>query len=302
MVYAMTVVRTVDKRENLTADEFYSKYVKNNLPVIISGALDACPALLRWDLNYLRTQSGSRTVYLKEWYSSELRTSQVTLNCYLDSIEAYEERHKNGDELVGKRPAYLHDIPLSGILANAIADLAPFPVAYFPAWYRNDWWKFAQFFLGPSQSITPLHFDTLLSHNLFFQIMGRKHFILIPYDQRKYCYRYQWRWFQVNPAEPDLKRFPLYRRVRPMECTVGPGDLLYMPPGMLHHVRSLNCAMSFNVDWHTIGSAFKGMLGLSRGMPLINAYYNAVIALGLSTQLSAKRVLPFYKSYLNYIS
>jgi hypothetical protein len=71
---------------------------------------------------------------------------------------------------------------------------------------------------------------------------------------------------------------------------------------MLHHVRSLDCTISFNVDWHTKTSACKGVMALARGMPRKNVYYNAVIALGTCFGLSAKQVLPWYKSYLNYVS
>lgn len=78
--------------------------------------------------------------------------------------------------------------------------------------------------------------------------------------------------------------------------------MLYMPPGMLHHVRSLDGSMSFNVDWHTRDSAIQGVLALKRNMPLKNVYYNAVIALGQCARISAGRVLPWYRSYLNYVS
>lgn len=290
------------RREQLSYTEFFEEFVDQGLPVIVPGALRRCPALSRWNLDYLRVRAGNPTVRLKAWYGSELRASRIALNEYLDSIEDFESSVRAGAGFALERPAYLHDMPLVSILPEAISDLTAFPATYFPAWYRSDWWRFAQIFLGPSQSLTPLHFDTLLTHNLFFQVMGRKRFILLAHDQRHYCYRYGWRWFEVDPEQPDYDRHPLYRNAKAIECIVEPGDMLYLPPGMLHHVRSLECAISFNVDWHTKATALKGLLGCLRGMPLKNIYYNAVIALGMCTALPAKRVLPFFRSYLNYVS
>ncbi|MCX7899776.1 MAG: cupin-like domain-containing protein, partial [Methylocystis sp.] len=77
---------------------------------------------------------------------------------------------------------------------------------------------------------------------------------------------------------------------------------LYMPPGTLHHVRSLEASLSFNVDWHTKRSALHGIAAALRGMPLKNVYYNALVAFGLYTGTPVRRVFPYYKSYLSYVS
>lgn len=301
-MHALTHYEVVERRECIAADEFTSEYIKRGRPVIITHVLDSCRALSRWTLDYLRAKAGRQVIGLKAWYASGIRTIPESLDNYIDSLKAYEARLKAGDATPEERPPYLHDVPLTSILPDARSDLGSFPSGYFPAWYGENWWKFAQFFLGPSHSLTPLHFDCLLTHNPFFQVTGRKRFTLIPHDQLKYCYPYQWRWCAVDVEAPDYRRYPLYRRATPMEICVEPGDVLYMPPGTLHHARSLDCAISFNVDWHTKDSALKGVLGFHRGMPLKNVYYNAVIAFGMCTGVSANRVLPFFRSYLNYVS
>lgn len=292
----------VERRECLATDEFAAEYVKQGRPVIITGALDSCGALSRWTLDYLRANAAGQVIGLKAWYASDIRTIPESLDNYIVSLEAYEARLKVGGATPQERPPYLHDVPLTSVLRDARSDLEGFPSGYFPAWYGENWWKFAQFFLGPSHSLTPLHFDCLLTHNLFCQIKGRKRFKLIPHDQLKYCYPYQWRWCAVDVEAPNYAQHPLYRRAKPIEILIQPGDVLYMPPGTLHHARSLDCAISFNVDWHTRDSALKGALSFVRGMPLKNVYYNSVIALGLWTGISAERLLPFYRSYLNYVS
>lgn len=290
----------VEQTHELDAPQFAERFVKHRKPVLVKGALAGSSAMERWTLGYLRNHAGVREVPLKTMYASSLQVMRKPLGDYLTELESYEARNGMGEIL--PQAGYLHDIPLIALLPEAAKDLERFPGAYLPQWYRNNWPKFAQVFVGPTHSLTPLHFDCLLTHNLFFQVRGRKRFILIPAEQLKFCYRRQWRWFEVDAEKPDLARFPLYENARPFEVIVEPGDCLYLPPGTLHHVRSLDCAVSFNVDWHTRDSSMRGVLALARGMPLKNVYYNAVIALGMWFGIPAETLFPYYRSYLNYIS
>jgi hypothetical protein len=296
----------VERRENLSPQEFFAEYVRKRRPVQVPGALNTCRAASLWNPAHLHAVAGGRTVLLKEGLRDDgvgaLRTVASTLNDYLDRLETYESALKHGRATIRDCPPYLHDVPLTGLLPDAAADLEGFPAAFFPRWYGAEWWRFAQFFLGPTHSLTPLHFDCLLTHNLFFQVLGRKRFILLPHEELARCYPYRWRWCEVDAESPDYARHPLYRAARPLECVVEPGDLLYLPPGMLHHVRGLSLSISFNVDWHTPDSALRGVGAWFRGMPRQNVYYNAVIALGLCAGIPARRLLPWYRSYLNYVS
>jgi hypothetical protein len=295
-------LKPVERRTRLAPAEFFATYVKNAIPVAVTGALSGSVPVERWSLDYFRKLVGDQFVSVKYGDLSQLRSSSVLLSDYLDEVERYESGLAQDRAGAKDRPAYLHDVPLVSMLGGAVTDLAGLPAAYFPKWYGNQWWKFAQFFLGPSGSVTPLHFDTLLTHNLFFQVAGRKRFILLRPGEAKYCYRRSWRWFAVDAETPDYAAHPLFRKAEPAGCVIGPGDMLYLPPGTLHQVRSLDCGISFNVDWHTPDSAARGIAAVLSGMPLQNLYYNTLLALGLCTGISADRILPFYRSYLNYRS
>lgn len=72
----------------------------------------------------------------------------------------------------------------------------------------------------------------------------------------------------MDPEQPDYVRFPQYRQI-----TVDAGDMLYMPPGTLHHVRSLSSSISFNIDWHTNRSVLHALAQSYRGMPRKVIYY-----------------------------
>jgi hypothetical protein len=54
----------------------------------------------------------------------------------------------------------------------------------------------------------------------------------------------------ITTSSPDLKRFPRYERAlkHSWEATVGPGDVLFLPKGLFHSVRSLSKSVSVN-EW-----------------------------------------------------
>jgi hypothetical protein len=294
--------KSVDIVERLDAAEFAEFYVARRRPVLIKGALNNTSAFANWSFAQVRRDAGDKSMLLKDWGpNGEILTREMRVDAYLDDIDRYEAQRTTGDASV-VRPPYLHDVPLTRIFPDAATALAGFPEEFFPKWYGADWSAFAQFFLCPSTSVTPLHFDCLLTHNLFFQLRGRKRFIVLEHAQRDKCYVHDWRWCAVDPEAPDVAKHPLYQLATPHQILVEPGDVFFMPSGMLHHVRSLDASMSFNVDWHTRDSAVDGVLAALRGMPLRNVYYNLVVAFGLWTGVSSRSLMPFYKNYLSYVS
>jgi ribosomal protein L16 Arg81 hydroxylase len=95
----------------------------------------------------------------------------------------------------------------------------------------------AFFWFGPGGTETPLHHDTM--NILFAQVVGRKRLLLIPPEQSEFVYNRIGVYGDVDPETPDLERYPLYQRVTPISVEVAPGEMLFLPVGWWHHVRSL---------------------------------------------------------------
>lgn len=289
----------IERHYQLSSKDFTLNYVKKLKPVIISGVMQNWKALGEWSPEYFQKTAYTISIAVKEFgYFNGIKSTKLTMGHYTDILCEYE---KNRNKEV-KPPPYCHDIPIFSLINSLIKDVQPFPLDYLPNWYWYKWWRYVQFFMGPSDSITPLHFDCLLTNNLFFQVFGRKQFTILSAENAQYCYRHNWRWFMVEPENPDLNKYPQYKMANPIEVIVNPGDILYMPPGTLHHVRSLDMSISFNIDWHTKKSSLNGLAAIFRGMPAKNVYYNFLIAMGLVFKISPRIIFPFYKSYLNYVS
>lgn len=286
--------------EDISRDEFYRSFVQKKRPVVIKGVIDKWDALKKWGLDYMAEAGKDLDVNVKTGNIARGNRDTIKMDEYCNLLKkAQQPARENG---VSSSLPYLHDIPIFHLLPGLAKDINEFPLKYFPEWYWTKWWNYVQFFMGGKNSLTPLHFDTLYTHNLFFQVVGSKKFILIPGDHKQFCYVYNWRWSPVDPASPDYTSYPLFRQAACMEVVIGAGDILYIPPGMLHQVHGMSFSISFNIDWHTAGSVSKGLLSFLKGAPRANIYYNFLIAMGLFFRIPSKYILPYYKAYLNYVS
>ena len=104
----------------------------------------------------------------------------------------------------------------------------------------------ALLWIGAGRPVTHAHYDT--SHNVFVQVVGRKHFVLWPpssltstltlYPSRHSLHRQS---SLRAPAEEAAAEVAL-------RVTLGPGDALYVPPYWAHHVSALdNLSLSIAV-------------------------------------------------------
>lgn len=285
----------------LTESDFATNYRDAMRPVLLRGGCATWTACRRWSPQYFDQVAGSLTVPVKTLNSGDIKVSSWRLAEYVRFIMEQPPRADEVSSNAGAIP-YCHDIPLLGLVETLAADCQPFPAELLNPWYRQHWWRYSQFFMGPAGTITPLHFDSLRSHNLFFQIYGTKTFTIIPPTQADLCGRRGWRWFDVDPEQPDYVRFPQYRDATPAVITVSAGDMLYMPPGTLHHVRSLSASISFNIDWHTERSVLDALAQPPNEIPTEVKYYNAITALAVVAMIPEAITFPLYRPYLSYVS
>lgn len=285
---------TVDIVHSLTAAEFKENYLKPGRPVLIKGAIKHWQASETWGTDYFKRRFPLQNIVVKRFDKGNILKESTTLGDYCTQLEQFEQGQ-------GPFPAYCHDIPIFHVLPELKDDVSEFPANFMPVVYRS-WWKYCQFFLGPEKSVTPLHFDCLLTHNLFFEIKGTKRFTLLPFEDGKNCGRYGWRWFKLNPEQPDLTKHANYVSENAVVVEVEGGDILFMPSGTLHHVRSLDTCVSFNIDFHNVRSAMRGVRALLEGIPIANFYYNSLCLLRLMRLLPERLFFRLYKGYLNYIS
>jgi hypothetical protein len=294
-------IAEVPAGEPLPASTFFQEFVAHGRALLVRARTGHWNAIATWSPAFLAAIAGELEVPVKTGDIALGRTERLRLGDYVERLQAYDAALARGDATPGTFP-YLHDIPLFHLVPRLAADVSPFPTEYFPRWYHAGILRYAQFFMSATGSRTPLHFDTLCTNNLFFQVHGRKRFILISASQKRHCYMRGWRWSAVNASQPDYHAHPQFRHVTPTVVDIEPGDMLFIPSCTLHEVITLSPSISFNVDWHTPATALRGVLSGLRGAPLQNVFYNLLIASGVCLRVPADWLFPYYRSYLSYIS
>ncbi|GGX08691.1 cupin-like domain-containing protein [Aquimarina muelleri] len=283
---------------NISREKFYKEYVNKCKPVIIKGLMDEWPAKNIWSNQYFSNLNTDQSIVAKKGNVKKGNVEAMKLSEYVALMQAYELSGKKG-----KPPYYLHDFPLFQVMPELRHDIGPFPLHLFPKWYSYEWWNYICFFMGTSNNSTPMHIDTLLTNNLFFQVSGTKEFLIVLPEDMDKCYRYAWKWSKINPDKPDYEKYPKYKEAKPLRFKVSDGDILYMPSGTFHQVRSLTSSISFNIDWHTKKTVRKGLLNSITGRASFpNIYYNVLLSLGLNAKVPAKYIFPYYKSYFDFIA
>lgn len=233
------------------ADLFFRDFVSRRRPAIVSRATGGWKALALWDADYFKAAVGSTEVrvevsptnYFPDIHGQddaarvERRVRLMDFNSFAAAISdgnRTADRHYMSQEFTAdKFPALAGDFRRPACLDARLS-------------VKNSLW------LGPAGTVTPLHYD--LVHNLFAQIRGRKRFTLFAPEHLPRLYPFPFHsklahFSRVEVESPDFVKFPKFRLAVPLELTLEPGEMLYLPPFWWHQVRALDEAVSLSFWW-----------------------------------------------------
>jgi lysine-specific demethylase 8 len=85
------------------------------------------------------------------------------------------------------------------------------------------------------------------------QVVGRKYVRLYAPSCTPALYPYQEgltnNSSQVDLDNPDTHQFPLFGTAKYIDCVLEAGQMLYIPPGWWHYVKSLSVSFSVSFWW-----------------------------------------------------
>ncbi|MER6434240.1 cupin-like domain-containing protein [Streptomyces sp900105245] len=212
--------------------------IDSQSPMIFSGLADTWPARTSWNPSTLRQTHGAREVTALMnlpdkgvLFSQDQRSFEKTMpfSEFLDVISKATSAapcylaYKRADDIFD--PA---DYDFEAILGAGMAD--------------GD----TRVWIGSAGTRSMLHSD--LKDNLFCQIWGEKSVTLLPWSHSRAAYPFTDNLVnsQVDLAEVDLEKYPRLRSAEFMHSTMLPGDILYIPRGCWHDIRSQTPSISIN--------------------------------------------------------
>ncbi len=228
----------IERRNNLSYDEFKNKYLFPRKPVIITDAT------AKWKASKWTPQ------WFKERYSDKIvKTDQgeMRMDKFIDAITA------DTDE----PGPFLREQPLKDIFPDLIDNVEPTPAYVLPNWLGGN------YFLNPinerlnresyievnfcGRRIFPyLHIDDLGVHAFITQHYGDKEFIVYHPSQEKYLYRLNnERFSQIKDVDnPDLDKFPLFANAKAIRIVLHAGESVFMPCGWWHTTKVPGTSLS----------------------------------------------------------
>ena len=235
------------RKQNPSLEDFKNNHMDKEEPVVLEGAIDYWPAFgeRKWSLNYIKAVAGCRTVpielgskYTDDSWSQKLLTVQEFVETYVenrivDKPVGYLAQHQLFDQI----PELQKDISVP-TYCSLTSDETDEEDVDINAWF------------GPQGTVSPLHHDP--KHNLLAQVVGTKYIKLYSQNQTEYLYPHEGllsNTSQVDVENVDMQKFPRFEKTRSLECILGPGDLLYIPPKCWHYVRSLEISFSVSFWW-----------------------------------------------------
>lgn len=222
-----TSINFVERRSNLSYNEFVQEYASVGKPVIITDAMQDWKALSKWNLDFFKSKYGSVSYVVKE-DKNEIQGSMSVAD-YID--------YMNDSNTV--RRLYLANWVVSSF-PELLEDYKE-PI-YFPNWLQKLPRKLLQkyeydnpeIFIGHKNTSIGLHEDPSSCAAWLALISGRKQIIFFTPDQKDFLYD-----GKVDVFNPDLEKFPLYAKVTPVEVILEPGEIIYIPPRWWHHVKNI---------------------------------------------------------------
>jgi hypothetical protein len=220
----------VPRVAGLSSEDFLDLFYAPGRPVVIEGEMPDWPAL-GWTPEALREKVGAAPVEYQggregspffELFKDDHKC-RLPFDQYLDLIASGSA---NDSYLTAYNSAATAAAlaPLERDLGHLGKYLAPGP---------------GMMWIGPAGTFTPLHHD--LTNNLLAQIVGRKRVILLPPSETRHLANHRHVFSDVHDVtdEACLAKYPSAREARRFEVDLKAGDLLFIPVGWWHQVRSL---------------------------------------------------------------
>lgn len=233
---------TVDKREHLSHKEFVNEYYRHCKPVVITDATKEWKAHSAWNAEFFKNTFANRNV--------KVNGKPYQMKDFMDVVIASTPESPS---------PYLNEVNITEVFPELIPDLQPYFQYSLPDRLKSKlipskWGQregVIELLIGGKGTCFPvLHYDGFHMHTFVTQIRGDKEFYFISPDQTKYLYK-EHEYSNKSPVNffyPDLKKYPLFKEVKPVMVVVKEGETIYIPSGWWHTTRILSLSIAVSIN------------------------------------------------------
>eukprot|EP00554_Chaetoceros_debilis_P000247 CAMPEP_0194084464 /NCGR_PEP_ID=MMETSP0149-20130528/13490_1 /TAXON_ID=122233 /ORGANISM="Chaetoceros debilis, Strain MM31A-1" /LENGTH=579 /DNA_ID=CAMNT_0038767127 /DNA_START=44 /DNA_END=1780 /DNA_ORIENTATION=- len=258
-----------EKSDELTLDKFLTDYEEKNIPLIVKGATSSWPASKKWNKSYLTKET--QGVTFRATSGAAPLPAKFNMKSYADYCDSATE----------EAPLYLFDRTFSQTCPKLLSDFAGSLKSSCPffdddAAHGHDLFSLLGngkrpdhrwIIIGPKRSGSSFHIDPNATHAWNAPIKGSKRWIFYPpgvsppgvYPSPSgddvIMPISLGEWYLSHWNDHVKQRKNPVKSKRPLECTVHPGDILFVPHGWWHCVLNLDDGMSIALTQNYVSAS-----------------------------------------------
>lgn len=236
----LEVLHTLDKT-------VLTKFIELGTPVVINGLADTWPGA-KWDFDELRSRIGRKEV--------KALTNLPATGGELDGGHERYEKIMCFESFVDlAHDEYARPCYLGYVRSNEFFEDMDSSFLFHGITNKYTGGSDTRLWIGSKDTCSGLHSD--LKDNIFLQVCGTKTVYLVPFEDTPYVYPYIDNIVnsQIDCENFSPSEFPKFMKARVCRVTVSPGDMMFIPKGWWHYLKS--CTPSISVN-HWFGQPIPG--------------------------------------------
>lgn len=228
----------IDVVENISREDFQNFYMIPQRPVIIKHLYGKDAKVYDWTFDYFSKELGHIDVGVFDDESEERKDDRsykkapktMKFGDYLELIQEKPTTKRLFLFNVFKHKKELHEHFKFPNIADKV--LTFLPLAFF----------------GGQGAITRIHRDMDNSCVFLTELAGYKRVVLFDpkYSQKLYQYPFSTH-TSIDVNHPDFVKYPALKDAKGIDCTIGPGDTIFMPAGWWHHIEYNTAGLGFAI-------------------------------------------------------
>jgi len=237
----------IERRNNLSPEQFFHEYAVKNRPVVITDALKGWAALEKWTPQFFADRYPEKIVKFRD-------KSELPMATFIKKVQ----------NSTPQQPApYWTNAPVLEHFPELIADIDPNLPYFKPNWAERFFLhpgmrstlkrgSMIEIYIGGNGGAFPVvHWDGLSTHAFLMQIYGRKRYYAWSPEDSAYMYP-QGDPPNLSPVRdvenPDLEKYPLFAKARLTTFILEPGEMLFVPSRWWHTAKMLTPSITLSIN------------------------------------------------------
>jgi hypothetical protein len=239
----------VERIVNLDSRTFEHEFVRTQKPVVLEGLTRNWPAYGRWTFDRAVAVGQTRKVPVAAWNGHPMgKGRSMTLQEYVALVR---------DNATARGQYYIAQTPIGQVLPELQQEIAAPPL------FDASRLKHTFLFMGVDTYTAP-HYHTMRNQAILAPIVGSKRVLLFAVSDHARLQSPPWfstgkklftsNWSQLPfhrdaQLEDMAREFSSLQGVEPFECTLHPGDALFIPSHVFHIVYAMSESIAVTFFW-----------------------------------------------------